>query len=216
MLNKNLALITLVVFAAGCGLEARTYVMTKPRVGLGSGNGNGGCFMGKCSPAPTPTETTRKVYVLEITKPFPESEVQKIEETAVNAITETTPSATDAAPVETAPATEGTGNISQPAAAAQPVVPVVGEEPGTAAAVAPDVSTATPATQNGGSMQAQTYTVQKDDTLQKISKKLFGTYGKWYKIYETNKDKIKNPNILQPGTVLNIPAMESDNAKKGN
>ena len=34
MLNKNLALIALVVFAAGCGMETRTYVMTKDRVGL--------------------------------------------------------------------------------------------------------------------------------------------------------------------------------------
>src|ERR1700679_596077 len=112
MLNKNLALITLVVFAAGCGLETRTYVMTKPRVGLDQGNGNGGCVMGKCPPPPAPAETTRKVYVLEITKPVPESEVQKIEETAVNAIVDTTP-ASDAAPVETAPAAV---DNSQPAA----------------------------------------------------------------------------------------------------
>ena len=76
MLNKNLALIILVVFAAGCGLETKTYVITKDRVGLDQGNGNGGCVMGKCPPAPAPTETTRKVYVLEITRPVPESEAQ--------------------------------------------------------------------------------------------------------------------------------------------
>ena len=57
-------------------------------------------------------------------------------------------------------------------------------------------------------MQASTYTVQKDDTLQKISKKLFGSYGKWYKIYEANKNKIKNPNLLKPGMVLTIPAIK--------
>ena len=51
MLNKSLALIILAVFAAGCGLETRTYVMTKDRVGLDQGNGNGGCVMGKCPPA---------------------------------------------------------------------------------------------------------------------------------------------------------------------
>ena len=48
MLNKNLALIVLVVFAAGCGLETKTYVMTKDRVGLDQTAGNGGCIMGKC------------------------------------------------------------------------------------------------------------------------------------------------------------------------
>src|SRR5271170_2202309 len=111
MLNKNLALITLVIFGAGCGLEARTYVMTKDRVGLDQGNGNGGCVLGKCPAPPAPTETTRKVYVLEITKPVPESEVRKIEETAVNAIVDT-PSPSSAAPVESAPAAS---DNSQPA-----------------------------------------------------------------------------------------------------
>ena len=193
MLNKNLALMTLVIFAAGCGLEARTYVMTRDRVGLDQNNGNSGCIMGKCSPAPAPNKTTRKVYVLEITRPVPESEVQKIEANAVNVITENAPKApaSNTAPVETAPAVP-------PAVA----VPVVGELPGASESSAPVAAL------NGGNLQAQTYTVQKDDTLQKISKKIFGTYGKWYKIYEANKDKIQNPNLLKTGTVLNIPALK--------
>ena len=170
MLNKKLALVTLVIFAAGCGLETRTYVMTKPRVGLDQNSGNSGCVVGKCPPAPAPTKTTRKVYVLEITRPVPESEVQKIEQTAANAIAESaqTPQTTNVAPAAQVPA----------------------------------------APQNAGNMQEQTYTVQKDDTLQKISKKLFGTYSKWYKIYKANKDKIKNPNMLKPGTVLTIPVVK--------
>jgi nucleoid-associated protein YgaU len=179
MTNKNLALIILVIFAAGCGLETRTYVMTKDRVGLGSNNGNGGCIMGKCPPAPAPKETTRKVYVLEITKPVPESEVQKIEQTAVNANTES---------AEKAPASNAAPAESASAASSEAAAPA--------------------AVPNGGNMQAQTYTVQKDDTLQKISKKLFGSYGKWYKIYEANKNKIKNPNILKPGMVLTIPSLK--------
>jgi nucleoid-associated protein YgaU len=193
MLNKNLVLIALVIFAAGCGTEMRTYVITKDRVGLDQNGGNGGCVIGKCPAPPPPAETTRKVYVLEITRPVPESEVQKIEQTAVNAITESveTPPTSGVAPAETEPAAS---DNSQPAAA---VVPVVTDE-----------SVSAPAVQNGGNMQAQTYTVQKDDTLQKISKKIFGSYGKWYKIYEANKDKIKNPNILKTGTVLTIPAVK--------
>ena len=208
MLNKKLALLTLVVFAAGCGLETRTYVITKDRVGLDQGNGNGGCVMGKCPPPPPPTETTRKVYVLEITKPVPESEVQKIEEKAVNAITETTeaPAAPESAPAEGTPAAV---DNTQPAAAAQPVVPVVGELPGTIASqAASDNSTPSVAPAVADVQGGTTYTVQKDDTLQKISKKVFGTYGKWYKIYEANKDKIKNPNFVKPGTVLTIPVLK--------
>jgi len=176
MLNKNLILITLVIFAAGCGLETRTYVMTRDRVGLDQNNGNGGCVVGKCPSAPAPKETTRKVYVLEITKPVPESEVQKIEQNAVSAITESA---------------ETTPSVNAAPAASENAQP-------------PEALSA----QNGGNMQAQTYTVQKDDTLQKISKKLFGTYSKWYKIYKANKNKIKNPNLLRPGTVLTIPVIK--------
>lgn len=55
------------------------------------------------------------------------------------------------------------------------------------------------------SATAQTYTVQKDDTLQKIAKKVYGSYSKWTKIYDANRDVIKDPNFLKPGKVLTIP-----------
>jgi nucleoid-associated protein YgaU len=49
------------------------------------------------------------------------------------------------------------------------------------------------------------YTVEKGDTLQKISKKFYDSYSKWTKIYEVNKDVIPNPNSIKPGIVLRIP-----------
>lgn len=49
------------------------------------------------------------------------------------------------------------------------------------------------------------YTVEKGDTLQKISKKLYGTTKRWMKIYEANKDKLKAPDRIYPGQVINIP-----------
>lgn len=50
------------------------------------------------------------------------------------------------------------------------------------------------------------YTVQEGDTLQKISKRFYDTYRKWEKIYEANKDTLKNnPNRIKPGMVLMIP-----------
>ncbi len=52
---------------------------------------------------------------------------------------------------------------------------------------------------------ATEYTVEKDDTLQKISKKVYGSFGKWTKIYDANKEKIKNPNFVKPGVILTIP-----------
>lgn len=186
MLNRNFILIVLAVFAAGCGMEAHTYVMTRDRVGYDQ-VGNGGCVMGKCPPAAVPAEKTRKIYVLELTRPVPESEVQKIEHNAVSAITETT---------VTPPAATASNASTAGESAQQPVavVPVVEGQP------------AAPAAQAG--VEAQTYTVKKDDTLQKIAKKIYGSYGKWYKIYEANKDKIKNPNFVKPGTVLTIPALK--------
>jgi len=51
----------------------------------------------------------------------------------------------------------------------------------------------------------QKYTVEKNDTLQKISKKFFGTTKKWMKIYEVNKDTLKAPDRLYVGQVINIP-----------
>jgi len=50
------------------------------------------------------------------------------------------------------------------------------------------------------------YTVQKNDTLQKISKKFYGTTKKWTKIYDANKDIMKGPNKIYPGQVINIPS----------
>ncbi|HBR14717.1 MAG TPA: hypothetical protein DD723_04120 [Candidatus Omnitrophica bacterium] len=52
------------------------------------------------------------------------------------------------------------------------------------------------------------YTVEKDDTLQKISKKFYGTYSQWSKIYEANKERIENPDSIQPGIVIVIPPVE--------
>lgn len=52
------------------------------------------------------------------------------------------------------------------------------------------------------------YKIEKDDTLQKISKKFYDSYSKWPKIYELNKSVIKNPNVLRPGTVIQIPVEE--------
>lgn len=58
------------------------------------------------------------------------------------------------------------------------------------------------------------YTVQKNDTLQKISQKFYGTTKKWNKIYEANKDVLKGPNRVYPGQTLNIPVDNAASAMK--
>lgn len=51
----------------------------------------------------------------------------------------------------------------------------------------------------------KTYTVKKNDTLQKISFEVYGTTKKWNKIYEANKDKLKTPDKIYSGQILKIP-----------
>ena len=58
------------------------------------------------------------------------------------------------------------------------------------------------------------YTVQKNDTLQKIAKKYYGTTKKWNRIYEANKASMKGPNKIYPGQVINIPVDESTITEK--
>ena len=55
----------------------------------------------------------------------------------------------------------------------------------------------------------ETYTVKKGDTLEKISKKFYGTTRKWKKIYDANRDVLKSPDRLYVGKKLQIPALEN-------
>lgn len=51
----------------------------------------------------------------------------------------------------------------------------------------------------------KTYIIKKGDTLSKIAQKFYKKSSKWVEIYKANKDVIKNPNILIPGTKITIP-----------
>lgn len=57
-------------------------------------------------------------------------------------------------------------------------------------------------------VQLQKYEVQKGDTLQKISQKLYGTTKNWQKIYDANKDSLKGPDKIYPGQVIYVPVEE--------
>lgn len=52
----------------------------------------------------------------------------------------------------------------------------------------------------------QTYTVRRGDTLQKISRRFYGTTTRWRSIFEANRGTIKDPDKLVPGMKLFIPA----------
>lgn len=52
----------------------------------------------------------------------------------------------------------------------------------------------------------QTYTVVKGDCLWNIAKRFYGNGSKYTIIYNANRDKIKNANLIYAGQVLTIPA----------
>ena len=52
---------------------------------------------------------------------------------------------------------------------------------------------------------AKIYEVVGGDTLSKIAKKFYGDAGKYMKIFEANRDKLSNPDLIKVGQVLVIP-----------
>ena len=51
----------------------------------------------------------------------------------------------------------------------------------------------------------QTYMVQAGDTLSKISQEFYGEANLYMNIFEANRDKLTDPNKIQPGMRLRIP-----------
>lgn len=57
-------------------------------------------------------------------------------------------------------------------------------------------------------LKNKTYKVVKGDCLWTIAKKFYDDGSKYKLIYEANKDKIKNPNLIYPGQILIIPVAD--------
>ncbi|MGB1206589.1 MAG: peptidoglycan-binding protein LysM [Chitinophagales bacterium] len=58
-------------------------------------------------------------------------------------------------------------------------------------------------------VSSQFHTVVKNDSLSKIAKKYYGNALKYPVIFEANKPMLKDPNLIYPGQVLRIPALEA-------
>jgi nucleoid-associated protein YgaU len=65
-------------------------------------------------------------------------------------------------------------------------------------------STPRPQTQTG--MQTRMYTVKPGDTLSKIAKQFYGNTNDYMRIFNANKDKLKDPDHINAGQELKIPA----------
>jgi nucleoid-associated protein YgaU len=57
----------------------------------------------------------------------------------------------------------------------------------------------------GSSGSTRRYTVKSGDSLSKISQEFYGSAGNYMKIFEANRDKLNDPNKIQPGQELVIP-----------
>ena len=61
----------------------------------------------------------------------------------------------------------------------------------------------------GGGYGSQTYTVKPGDSLSKISQHFYGNAGSYMRIFEANRDKLQDPDKIQVGQELTIPAQET-------
>lgn len=51
----------------------------------------------------------------------------------------------------------------------------------------------------------RTYEVVKGDSLSAIAKREYGDMKEWPRIYEANRDIIKDPDLIYPGQMLRLP-----------
>lgn len=58
----------------------------------------------------------------------------------------------------------------------------------------------------GGTSAGETYTVKSGDTLSKISKELYGDSHEYMRIFYANRNTLKDPDKIQVGQQLTIPA----------
>lgn len=53
--------------------------------------------------------------------------------------------------------------------------------------------------------EAKTYTIVKGDTLSKIAEREYGDAKLWRKVFQHNKDVIKDPDKIFPGQQITLP-----------
>lgn len=53
--------------------------------------------------------------------------------------------------------------------------------------------------------QPRTYVVAPGDSLSKIAQREYGNANEWRRIYDANRDIIKDPDLIYPGQTLRLP-----------
>ena len=187
-MRKLMVLSLGIFFISGC--LVRTYTVYKPRVNT-KVSGNRGYIVGKPKEGEEPRGNKPSlgkmrpitVFEIELGAHAPESITGKPAEVSSSKEKENSASAkgvsTDTIEAE----------INKPQEQPEEVIPVSSIE-------------------EKSKVEYKYYTVRKNDTLQKISSKFYGTTRKWKLIYEENKGIIKNPDRVYPGIKIRIPQLK--------
>ena len=69
-----------------------------------------------------------------------------------------------------------------------------------------DVRGASETTAPAAAPASRTYTVVAGDSLSRIAQRELGDASRWRAIYDANRDKIDDPDLIHPGQVLTMPA----------
>ena len=65
--------------------------------------------------------------------------------------------------------------------------------------------TADEAKQPQNTTKSKTYTIKEGDSLESIAVRIYGKRSMAFKIYQLNRDTLKNANYIRPGMVLQLP-----------
>ena len=79
-------------------------------------------------------------------------------------------------------------------------------QPATTQNATPTATVEQPQRETTQAPQQSSYTVKSGDCLWNIAKKYLGDGSRYNEIYNLNKDKITNPNLIYPGQVLTLPS----------
>lgn len=185
----SVLIMTLGFGCSSSGVKVRAYKQDKQRIDQ-QVEGASGNWENAPEAVVKANKDTRKIYVLEVTHgtdTVEKTQMMEEEETAQQSVV----NSSDKKITETKKSVSQVPDISIPA-----FDDIVID--------ADDIDSNTGDIENQNS-EFIDYKVEKDDTLQKISKKFYGSFSKWPRIYEANRAKIKNPDSIKPGITIRIP-----------
>jgi nucleoid-associated protein YgaU len=70
----------------------------------------------------------------------------------------------------------------------------------------PDFSDVNSGSSSTAPSSEKTYEVKSGDTLSRIAKQEYGNANEWRRIFDANKDILKDPDKIYPGQQLRIPS----------